>query len=53
MVLDLENIISSIVNGLSYSTNKPVVVFLTDQNKEPFLERIIKDFKKKYKKNAD
>lgn len=49
MVLDLQNVINSIVNGLSYSTNKPVVVFLTDQNKEPYLKRIIKDLQWRFK----
>ena len=49
MVLDLQNVINSIVNGLSYSTNKPVVVFMTDQNKEPFLKVIIKDLQSRFK----
>lgn len=49
MVLDLQNVINSIVNGLSYSTNKPVVVFLTDQNKEPYLKRIIEDLQWRFK----
>ena len=49
MVLDLQNVINSIVNGLSYSTNKPVVVFMTDQNKEPYLKRIIEDLQWRFK----